>query len=442
MESTPQEDAEGQAIVQVLATVLERLVSANSHISSSHQEDTKFHAARAPAIGVLQYLERIQKYAACSKECFIFALIYIDRFIQRNHFVLTDLNVHRVVITAVLLAAKFFDDAYYNNAYYAKVGGVLTSEMNTLECEFLFKIDFSLRVVPEEFEKYSAELIAHSRAMGLNQHLMQPPRQVPALRTYSQAELDPLPVYPNATHHMTRHQESSVEAHYPIQALHQSMVEAMSQQQASAHQAESELDFVLPFPNLAQQVSMSDQQQAQALPAQNPSELNLVAAAPQDVSLYTNQALYVDLTTALRQHTHVAGQSHCDGLTGSSQQQARALSEAAHVNNMYYGTDLTNYYANGTGLPQTMPSPPLQPPVRANQDAQLPMGCGNAQNADYLAVASEALAYLNPHHRLQRHYYETAADASLNLHRDGQTMASSRPIAIMGHRHAATVVPM
>eukprot|EP00584_Thalassiosira_punctigera_P023764 CAMPEP_0172552002 /NCGR_PEP_ID=MMETSP1067-20121228/43026_1 /TAXON_ID=265564 ORGANISM="Thalassiosira punctigera, Strain Tpunct2005C2" /NCGR_SAMPLE_ID=MMETSP1067 /ASSEMBLY_ACC=CAM_ASM_000444 /LENGTH=49 /DNA_ID= /DNA_START= /DNA_END= /DNA_ORIENTATION= len=49
MESTPQEDAEGRAIVQVLAAVLERLVSANSHLSSSQQEDTKFHAARAPA---------------------------------------------------------------------------------------------------------------------------------------------------------------------------------------------------------------------------------------------------------------------------------------------------------------------------------------------------------------------------------------------------------
>ena len=73
---------------------------------------------------------RIHKYASCSNECFILALIYIDRLIQRNNFLLTELNVHRVVITAVLLAAKFFDDAYYNNAYYAKVGGVLVSEMN------------------------------------------------------------------------------------------------------------------------------------------------------------------------------------------------------------------------------------------------------------------------------------------------------------------------
>jgi len=94
------------------------------------------------------------------------ALIYIDRLIQSNNFLLTELNVHRVVITAVLLAAKFFDDAYYNNAYYAKVGGVLVSEMNGLEVDFLFRINFTLHVTPEVFAKYRGELLAQSQALS------------------------------------------------------------------------------------------------------------------------------------------------------------------------------------------------------------------------------------------------------------------------------------
>lgn len=164
MDCTPEQASEGMAIVRVLAAVLERLVSANSpstNPTSSH-EVTKFHALKAPGISVLQYLERIHKYASCSTECFILALIYIDRLIQRNSFILSELNVHRVVITAVLLAAKFFDDAYYNNAYYAKVGGVQISEMNSLEVEFLFRINFSLYVTPEVFHKYNAELLSHA----------------------------------------------------------------------------------------------------------------------------------------------------------------------------------------------------------------------------------------------------------------------------------------
>jgi hypothetical protein len=76
-------------------------------------------------------------------------------------FVLTELNVHRVVITSVVLAAKFFDDHYFNNAYYAKVGGVPCSEMNELEVEFLLMINFSLHVCTETYVRYYNELANH-----------------------------------------------------------------------------------------------------------------------------------------------------------------------------------------------------------------------------------------------------------------------------------------
>jgi hypothetical protein len=69
-----------------------------------------------------------------------------------------------VIISAILVAAKFFDDAYYNNAYYAKVGGVTVSELNSLEVEFLFRINFSLRVSPELYRKYHEELLSHAVA--------------------------------------------------------------------------------------------------------------------------------------------------------------------------------------------------------------------------------------------------------------------------------------
>mmetsp|Transcript_10723 Transcript_10723/g.16362 ORF Transcript_10723/g.16362 Transcript_10723/m.16362 type:complete len:385 (-) Transcript_10723:1267-2421(-) len=161
MDSTPEQAAEGLAVVRVLAAVLERLVCANSHLSRVDPgQVTKFHSLKVPAIGIPAYLERIHKFASCSTECYVLALIYIDRLIQQNSFLLTELNVHRVVITAILLAAKFFDDSYYNNAYYAKVGGILVSEMNGLEVDFLFRINFSLHVNTELFNKYQKELFS------------------------------------------------------------------------------------------------------------------------------------------------------------------------------------------------------------------------------------------------------------------------------------------
>lgn len=211
MESTPEEAAEGLAIVRVLAAVLDRLVCANSPLARTERSQvTKFHALKAPGIGIQQYLERIHKYASCSSQCFIMALIYIDRLIQRNNFLLTELNVHRVIVTAILLAAKFFDDAYYNNAYYAKVGGVLISEMNGLEVDFLFRINFSLHVTPELFEQYRAELLSHSGTGSL-------PVAPPAQQSQIPPQFNMMPQQQNFSSQIPHHETLATQHEQPQQ---------------------------------------------------------------------------------------------------------------------------------------------------------------------------------------------------------------------------------
>ena len=46
----------------------------------------------------------------------------------------------------------------YNNAYFAKVGGISLPEMNYLEVDFLFGVGFDLNVSPETFGHYCAIL--------------------------------------------------------------------------------------------------------------------------------------------------------------------------------------------------------------------------------------------------------------------------------------------
>ena len=152
------------------------------------------------------------------------ALIYIDRLIRRNNFLLTELNVHRVVITAVLLAAKFFDDAYYNNAYYAKVGGVLVSEMNGLEVDFLFRIHFSLHVTPELFHKYRAELMSHSgiTKANTNQGTVSPPVDGTVQNVADQAMVVSSPANTGST---------SIPAVYPDHHPQQTQQQQQQQQQ-------------------------------------------------------------------------------------------------------------------------------------------------------------------------------------------------------------------
>lgn len=46
----------------------------------------------------------------------------------------------------------------YNNAYFAKVGGISTSEMNHIEREFLFGLNFRLNVTPTVYHSYCTYL--------------------------------------------------------------------------------------------------------------------------------------------------------------------------------------------------------------------------------------------------------------------------------------------
>jgi len=176
-----QTDEMAMGLAPILACILGKLVEKND-VLAPHPTLSKFHSVRAPAISIKDYLLRIAKYAACSGECFVLALVYIDRIIQNNpSFIVSSLNIHRLLITGVMLAAKFYDDQYYNNAYFGKVGGVPCSEMNSLEVEFLFMCNFSFAVAPQQYEQYYTELYNHAHQVSAGCSCYQQRLKVPEL---------------------------------------------------------------------------------------------------------------------------------------------------------------------------------------------------------------------------------------------------------------------
>eukprot|EP00923_Selenidium_pygospionis_P033583 GHVN01058922.1.p1 GENE.GHVN01058922.1~~GHVN01058922.1.p1 ORF type:complete len:269 (-),score=24.92 GHVN01058922.1:2211-3017(-) len=154
-EASPTEDA----FVPALAVVLTHLVTVPTN--QNNRTLTRFHAVKAPDISIREYLDRIQKYFGCTNECFVLSLVYIDRIVKvhKEKFSVSILNIHRLLITSVMLAAKFFDDVYYSNAFYARVGGVKTREINVLETHFLSLINYQLFVSPQEYDQYRKQVV-------------------------------------------------------------------------------------------------------------------------------------------------------------------------------------------------------------------------------------------------------------------------------------------
>lgn len=101
-------------ILSLLSSLLEKSVKTNEMQSEAvniTDNVAVFHGLRAPTISIQHYIDRIFKYGGCSPSCFLVAYIYVDRFIQQTDMLLTSLNVHRLLITGVMVAAKFIDDA-------------------------------------------------------------------------------------------------------------------------------------------------------------------------------------------------------------------------------------------------------------------------------------------------------------------------------------------
>ncbi|KAM5554766.1 cyclin-U2-1 [Rosa sericea] len=163
-----QADSNTPLVVNVLASLIERNMARNQRISkncspwylSKEMKKTRiFECHETPDMTIQSYLERIFRYTRAGPSVYVVAYVYIDRFCQNNPgFRINVTNVHRLLITTIMVASKYVEDMNYRNSYFARVGGLTTNELNKLELEFLFLMGFKLHVNVSVFESYCCHL--------------------------------------------------------------------------------------------------------------------------------------------------------------------------------------------------------------------------------------------------------------------------------------------
>ena len=61
----------------------------------------------------------------CSLATYILALILLDKLQASNpSYILNYKNVHKLLMTAIIVSVKVNEDVYYKQSYYAKVAGL------------------------------------------------------------------------------------------------------------------------------------------------------------------------------------------------------------------------------------------------------------------------------------------------------------------------------
>jgi len=134
-------------ILAYLCTQGDKMPPKSRHFRSS--------LSKLPPFTIEAYVKRILHYAPCERESFLAALMYMDRLSRKCGFVFNSMNIHRSLITSLLIAAKFIEENPVDNVYFATVGGVPVKELNEMELTFLSMLDYAVAVTELEFSLYS-----------------------------------------------------------------------------------------------------------------------------------------------------------------------------------------------------------------------------------------------------------------------------------------------
>mmetsp|Transcript_6992 Transcript_6992/g.6520 ORF Transcript_6992/g.6520 Transcript_6992/m.6520 type:complete len:194 (+) Transcript_6992:110-691(+) len=147
-------------VVQDMVLAKEIPLKRQRKMSSQTRLWNPFEKEEELKISIIEYIDRLGDYLHVSGSCFILALIYIDRITQKAQVRLSQLSIHRLFTTSILLAMKYHDDIKIEDpAYIATVVGIPQTELKILEVAFMSMINFELYVRPSKFRQYCEFLV-------------------------------------------------------------------------------------------------------------------------------------------------------------------------------------------------------------------------------------------------------------------------------------------
>lgn len=104
-----------------------------------------FQCVSVPTITITDFLIYVINRTTCSNASMVLMVIILQLLRYRcPDLQINILTAHRLVLTSLLTASKFIDDNYDGNLRFAKVSNLSLREINLLEVELIFLINFDL----------------------------------------------------------------------------------------------------------------------------------------------------------------------------------------------------------------------------------------------------------------------------------------------------------
>jgi len=107
----------------------------------------RFFSKVAPSFSLADYLNRLHHWCPHSPAVYLAAAAYIYTLCAADHLVpATSRTIHRLSLAAIRVGAKVLEDNKWAQERVAKVGGVSTAQLMSLEVTLCFLLDFDLFV--------------------------------------------------------------------------------------------------------------------------------------------------------------------------------------------------------------------------------------------------------------------------------------------------------
>lgn len=116
-----QDNSKTPLVISLLSSLIDRTLTRNQRISRRASpacysscgggKTHIFDCREIPDLTIQSYLERIFRYTKACPSVYVVAYVYIDRFCQINPgFKISLTNVHRLLITTIMIASKYVED--------------------------------------------------------------------------------------------------------------------------------------------------------------------------------------------------------------------------------------------------------------------------------------------------------------------------------------------
>jgi len=158
-------------VVSKVVGTLEELASLRLGAATTR---TAFEVPQLSAVRLEDYVtKRLSPYMKCSVECFVMALLFIER-VRRRHadFRVSALNVNGLMLAGLVVAAKAQDDAFRSNEYYAHIGGVSELVLFQMEIQLMKLMGWSAHVTVKEFNQVCDLMFSACRVKHLCERLL------------------------------------------------------------------------------------------------------------------------------------------------------------------------------------------------------------------------------------------------------------------------------